>query len=462
MKGNHHENTFLDAVCSLIKVKAVHKNIRKELRAHIDDQKQAYRAKGISEEEAAAKAIEQMGDPLQIGKELNEAHKPLVEWPVLFTIAILTVVSGVMQYVFTMVGTHSGDDLLMSLFRNFLLYAPIGVLVFTVAYFFDYTLIKKHAWKCYMAYLLVMAVIFGTSPAINGALADAKYAALLFVPVYAGLVYDFRNKGYSGIIFSGIVLVPAVVFTILIPSASTVLLIICTCLAILTSAIKKGYFSCNIIVGLAIVYVPAIMTIMLLLLTLRSYQTARLVSMLTQYADPMGAGYLPELLRTIVTNAKPFGEILIENQPLEQLMPAPHVDLSFAFMIGKLGYIPALAAVALIFFLLYKLYRFTKHQRNSFGRLVSLGGLCIIFMQVISALLFNTGVYTIVFGIPPFLSYGAKQFAFTMGLLGLILSVRRRTNIVEDTFTKTHRTTFITFEQGKIIIDRGSGLSKKP
>ena len=71
---------FMDTVCSQIRYKSIHKSISDELTDHICEQKSQYINQGLDEEEAVKKALQQMGDPVQVGKELDKAHRPRTEW----------------------------------------------------------------------------------------------------------------------------------------------------------------------------------------------------------------------------------------------------------------------------------------------------------------------------------------------------------------------------------------------
>lgn len=459
MKQSKYKERFLDQVCQLIKIKNLHKQIKRELNDHIEDQREAYIAKGIDEEQALIKSIEDMGDPVLVGQQLNEAHKPLVEWSVLITTALFLLISGVMQYIFSTAQPISGNGQTI-FFSRFLLYAPIGIAIFTIAYFFDYTLIKKYSWILFISYILFMIVIFITSPILNGAVFYADFPSLLFIPIFSGLVYRLSNMKYLGILLSGVVCLPAFIITLLIPAISNTLIIIISCLVILTSAIKGGLFRCNTKVGLGLVYIPTILSSVLgffVLIAQNPYRLKRFMAFFTQNPDPEGASYQIAIAREIIFNAKPFGSILVKNKPLEALLPGWNSDFSFTFLIGKLGYIPAIMVIVLIFFLLYRLYKISLGQNNILGRLVSLGCLSILLLQFVCSILFNLGFYSIIIQAPPFLASGLINLAFTMGVLGLILSVYRRSNIVDTILPRPLlENDIIYIDDGKLIINFSS------
>ena len=54
--------------------------IRQEINGHIEDHMEALRALGYDEWEAEERTIAAMGDPEELGKELNQVHSPLLGW----------------------------------------------------------------------------------------------------------------------------------------------------------------------------------------------------------------------------------------------------------------------------------------------------------------------------------------------------------------------------------------------
>lgn len=95
---------FCDQVCSVIRLPLAKRLAREELTAHLEDHAAALEEQGIEPEVAARRAVEAMGDPYQIGHELDRCHSPLVPGlTALFTvlgvmlILVSTVASGLHQ-----------------------------------------------------------------------------------------------------------------------------------------------------------------------------------------------------------------------------------------------------------------------------------------------------------------------------------------------------------------------------
>ena len=69
---------FCTQVCRCVRFWPDHKAITAELTAHLEDHAAALEARGLSPEEAAAQAVTAMGEPEELGRQLDRAHPPLL------------------------------------------------------------------------------------------------------------------------------------------------------------------------------------------------------------------------------------------------------------------------------------------------------------------------------------------------------------------------------------------------
>ncbi len=77
---NKKGERFLTEVTNHIKSKEAKDLVAAELDFHLKQTKNMWIGKGLSEEIAENKAVEQMGSPSKLGQELNKLHKPKVDW----------------------------------------------------------------------------------------------------------------------------------------------------------------------------------------------------------------------------------------------------------------------------------------------------------------------------------------------------------------------------------------------
>lgn len=458
---------FLQTVCKQIRFKGIHKDIVGELSDHIEDQKSEYIKQGFDEATAALKAVEQMGDPVSIGKQLDKAHQPKTEWSILSLALILVIIGGAVQFLLSRVNSYNS-----SVFSHFLFYAPIGIIVFICAYFFDYTVLGRYS-KC-VYFLLVGATLAGFMlfSRKNGAYKHVYYSALLFIPVFAAIIGGFRNKGYPGIIASGAFYAGAALLCLLAPTSSGFFLLTVSCLIILTVAIKKGFFGGDKKVGLTIVYVPVAVAAMLLFIRINNspYDRQRLAVMLDPQSDPQGGGYQYLMVRRLVADLRPFGEAVLSGDlagmRIDRFLPGWSTDFSLTYVMARLGYIPGLAIVVVMLILIVRMFISVLKQKNSYGFFVSLSVCLAITGQIIFYVISNLGIIMPFSVALPLISYGSTGFIVNMLLIGLLLSVYRRMNLVKEKMTNTvyARRRVFSIMDGKLIIDLGmivSGNTKK-
>ena len=73
-------NDFCGRVCGRVRFSPDHEAITQELTAHLEDHMDALVARGFPPETAARQAVAAMGDPEEIGRELDKSHSPLLGW----------------------------------------------------------------------------------------------------------------------------------------------------------------------------------------------------------------------------------------------------------------------------------------------------------------------------------------------------------------------------------------------
>ncbi|MBP1989897.1 FtsW/RodA/SpoVE family cell cycle protein [Paenibacillus eucommiae] len=429
---------FVQGVCKQIRFKSIHASIVKELTDHIEDQKNEYIDQGLDKDAAELKAVEQMGDPMLVGKQLNLTHRPKTEWTLLSISAVLVVLGGAVQYFFSGINERSDH-----LFSNFLQYAPIGIAAFLLLYFFDYTWLGRNSKLAYfLLFGLTTAVFLYFDNTMRGTITYVYGFTLLFIPVFAGIVYGFRNKGYLGIIYSAFFYAGAVFICLWGNSAISFLLLTLSCLIILTAAIGKGFFGGNKKLGLAILYVPTLLTFILTICTttiLSPYVQQR-IERITAFSnperEPLGAGYQFLLIRNLFSSAKPIGTAVLDGsfgtQRIDQILPEWSSDFSLTYLIASLGYVPGMALIAVLFVLIVRMFISVLRQKRTLGFLLSFSACLAITVQIVFYILSNIGIFPPLSLRLPFITFGGSGFIVNMALMGLLLSVYRRTNLVSE------------------------------
>lgn len=71
---------YCAAVCDQVRFRPDRAAIQSELWDHLEDHAAALEEMGLSREEAKARAVEAMGDPVEVGKALDALHSPVTGW----------------------------------------------------------------------------------------------------------------------------------------------------------------------------------------------------------------------------------------------------------------------------------------------------------------------------------------------------------------------------------------------
>ena len=101
---------YLELMTGQIRCKKMCPVIAKEVEDHIEDQKQVFMAEGMKEEEAEKAAVEEMGDPVEVGVEMDQIHRPKMPWKAIFVIALMQILSGMFAAFFLKQNESFGYD----------------------------------------------------------------------------------------------------------------------------------------------------------------------------------------------------------------------------------------------------------------------------------------------------------------------------------------------------------------
>lgn len=146
---------YLELMTGQIRCKKMCPVIVKEVEDHIEDQKQAFMAEGMKEEEAEKAAVEEMGDPVEVGVEMDQIHRPKMPWKVIFVIALMQILSGMFAAFFLKQNESYGY--IAGIRQIFRLAMAFSVMILVC--YMDYSWIGKHARLLAGSYLLFMVLM---------------------------------------------------------------------------------------------------------------------------------------------------------------------------------------------------------------------------------------------------------------------------------------------------------------
>ncbi len=462
---NNKVKTFLDDVCIHINYKAVHSDIREELTQHIHDLKDDYIKQGYDEEKALDSAILAMGNSDEIGTRLNKQHKPQTEWSLLVLTFLIAAFGCAIIYV------SNNFDKQAVHFSRYLIYAIIGIGAMLGLYFFDYTKLKKHAFPVYISAMSLLIITSFIGVTVNGAkrwiavgpfsISSASFASVLFIISFIGFLEKYRGEKALGIVkLIGLGLVSFLPIIVQ-PNLSVAFIMIITYAIILFKAISKNHFSGNKkiqLLSLSGLGLAGILVNVFFVLS-SPYRLERIFRFLSRgQHDPKGSGWQQVMADKWLFSSKLFGRTSeIAEGSLEFTLPGLTSEYVLVNIIASFGWIVGIALILLIATFIIRLYVTTKKVKSGFGYYLSLSACTLISAQFIISILLNFSLFPLIGIDMPFVSYGGSGYIVSMALVGIILSVWRRNNLisykVETIAPITPSKNIISFTDGKLVID---------
>ena len=165
---------------------------------------------------------------------------------------------------------------------------------------------------------------------------------------------------------------------------------------------------------------------------LKPYQVQRLTAFINPAADPRGTGYSAAQAKIAIGSGRMFGQGLFHGQLVSgNFVPEQHTDFIFSVAGEELGFVGAVAIIALLAIVLLRALRIAARADDMFGLLVA-SGIAIWFgVQSFINIGMTIGI-TPVTGLPlPFVSYGGSAMFADMIAIGVLLAVHRRHRVFD-------------------------------
>lgn len=420
---------YLDTLVSQIRCKKARGMVEEEVKAHIEDQAEACRMAGMSEEDAVAEAVRQMGDPVEAGVALDRVHRPGMDWKMLLLVGLLSILGLVVQY--TINAEVTGGSLIL----RQVLYTGIGCGVMMLVCWADYSVIGRYPillWLGFSACILGYS-LFG--PMVNGVHNYLRPMIYLYVPLYVGLLYRYRGGGYKALLKCFCFFLVSMYISMIGVTIPVCLDVAVICLALTVCALWKNWFRVPIkrtiaaLLGASLV-ISAAFFAWGMYGEFQYYQSMRVKAALNPMAYPDGAGYQYSMVRKILESSAWVGEnrVVLEGELYHatQLIPGDsHTDYILTHIMAYYGILAGVAVLLLLAVFLYRIFRITAVQKNRLGQMIGLGCGMIFAVQLWHYVLFNLG-FGIFTGINlPFFTFGIWVTVSTYVLAGLLLSIYR-------------------------------------
>ena len=269
--------------------------------------------------------------------------------------------------------------------------------------------------------------------------------AYLYVPVYAGILYRLRGKGYDAVIWGIVIQIFNAIFMLAFSKTTlyTVLNVSMICMVLLLLAVWKKWFAIDrktatgIIIA-ALVGLPAVLLIgrSILFGVAYGFQTERLLAWLNPDKDAAGAGYIYQWIRQELGAAKFIGKsrsiYFMDDALIGSLELYPSTPFVLLQLICTYGILAGLALVIAFTAVVIRAFQVVKRQKNQLGFMISVACLMVFLVNCLEGVLINTGYCPVSSMQLPFVSFGACTGVTYAVLIGLLLSVHRNEKIITD------------------------------
>lgn len=404
---------FLTAVQNEIKWKRAKNIATQEIADHITDQCDALREDGMSDAEALAKTLSDLGSAEEIGKRLNTLHRPKTNWLLIgFTLVLLCAGAAVSVFV----SNSEPLPLLLSIIA--------GLVAMSVLYWVDYTILIRYPKTLYFILLLItIGVLIYDMRNGLGLLAYnyCFYPLLLFPMLHICIAFQLKtNHRDSGSLLLVVFFIPPLLIAFLISSVPAIIYLFISDAFLVGCTVKNKWF---ILQPLSIIGFLACVAVTVIGLSFINMWT----DMWHNFLNNQGI-YLSANARELIRSAPFVGQ----SHSSADLFSGTQ-EYMLLRLILRYGNIVLGVAVIIYGLIFYLMYRIVARQTAYIGTLLSYVVLICFASQFLLAVVGNLGLINGQYIMPlPFIASGGIYTVFNLVLIGVMLSVCRYEDIAKD------------------------------
>ncbi|QFF99375.1 FtsW/RodA/SpoVE family cell cycle protein [Psychrobacillus glaciei] len=422
--------SYLREVQNQILSKEAKEFVLAELSHHIKEVKNEWIKKGLKEADAEVKSVEQMGSPVTLGQRLNKLHRTKVDW---LMVILLVITLGLSFLPILSLGNNFNNDSMNMRYDSThkAIFVILGVIVAFGMMLIDFRKLEKRGWLFYVMGMLILLVLrFFPTHFINGLpllqIGPLTIDSLMAIPFFFLAWASFFNDKKLKMWHLSILFFISSYFIFTIPSVSTVyiygvMVIVMFC---------WGQFSSKTILSTLGVIISLFLILSIMLWQVSApYQKSSLLAFLNPERYPDSEGYMILLLKELLSKAGWFG-----NSMTNDFIPAAHTNFVFANLTSYFGWLFGIALVVILSLFIARIVVITRKIHYSYGKLLLIGAVALYTVQLFTNIAMTLGFFPLIAMSLPFMSYGLMPTLFNAFLIGVVLCVYRRKDLVSSGF----------------------------
>ncbi len=255
----------------------------------------------------------------------------------------------------------------------------------------------------------------------------AKFAIIVLFAHFAATNADKMQTFKYGVLPFGICLGTVAFLVILSRHLSGTIIILALGIAMMWfGGTKMRYFAMLVGAGAAAV------VIVLVVPAFMEYAGDRVTTWLDPYSDPLGEGFQTIQSLIAIGSGGLWGTGLGNSRQKYLYIPEPQNDFIFPVVCEELGFIGASLILILFALLIFRGYFIAMHCSDKFGALLAAGCITHIGLQVVLNIAVVTGTIPNTGISLPLFSYGGTALLMTLGEMGVVLSVSKKSAIKKN------------------------------
>ncbi len=310
------------------------------------------------------------------------------------------------------------------------IYLGVGLIGMFALTLIDYRVYAALRWPIWIFTIVILAIVSVIGQITHGAqrwidlriflFQPSELSKLLLILVVAKYMADHEMTRWRILAVSFLFVALPLVLVYLQPDLGTAIVIAATWGVM---ALAAGMKMRDVLIVLAIGAVAA----PLIWANLRPYQQERILTFIDPERDPLGTGYNVTQARIAIGSGGLYGlGFCSGTQSQLRFLRIRQTDFIFSVIGEELGFIGSLFVIALFAFILFRIIRAAMLSRTTYGKLVAVGIVAMIFVQSYVNLGMNLGLMPVT-GIPlPFVSSGGSSLISLLAAEGVVQSILLR------------------------------------